>query len=130
VRFTTASATNSASVAGAQRQVAPQTRYDQWEKRQSEPPFGRGFDAATATAVVTPNTTGTTDARLWRKIAFCIGVTMVHEALGAADARDGIDSGSHAIRSVVASTSVVLFRSVSVLMCNLNINRKITHFIV
>lgn len=122
MRFTTASATNSTSVAGAQRQVAPQTRYDQWEKRQSEPSFWWGFDATAATAVVTPDTTGTTDARLRGKITFGISVTMVHEALGAADARDGIDGRSHAIRSVITSTSIVVFRPISVLY---NSNRLI-----
>ena len=125
MRFTTASATNSTSVAGAQRQVAPQTRYDQWEKRQSEPSFWWGFDATTATAVVTPGTTGTTDARLGGKIAFGISVTMVHEALGAADARDGIDGWSHAIGSVITSTSIVVFRPISVLY---NSNRLMNEF--
>lgn len=58
---------------------------------------------------------GATDARLRGKIALGVGVTMVHEALGAADARDGIDGRPHAIWSVVASTPAVFFRSVRVL---------------
>ena len=60
-------------------------------------------------------TTGTTNARLRSKVTLGVGVTVVHEALGAGDARDGIDGRSHAIWSVVASTSAVVFRSVRVL---------------
>lgn len=54
-------------------------------------------------------------ARLRSKIALGVGVAMVHEALGASDTRDGVDGRSHAIRSVIASTSAVLFRSVRIL---------------
>ena len=51
-----------------------------------------------------------------RKVALGVGVAVVEQTLGAADARHGVDGRTHAVRRVLARTAPVLLRPERVLI--------------